>query len=161
MSERAGIAGSSALRALTRPRDVARLMHAAFWMAVARLLVVAGGFKLARRVFRYEVVPEVDRAYGAEPQIPAPAGRALFLATRVLDMKVFGVTCVPRSIALERVIASHRIDADVEIVIGVDRSNGFKAHAWVEMNGYPFGIDEIGRAHWTALGRFRATRRAR
>jgi len=154
MSERAGIAGSSALRALTRPRDVARALHAFVWMLVARALLLAGGFKLARRALRYEVVSEVDRPYGDAPTIAPGAGRALYLASRVLDIEALHVSCIPRSIALERVCAANKVAA--ELVIGVDRSNGFRAHAWVELNGYPLGVNEVGRAHWTALARFRA-----
>jgi hypothetical protein len=129
-------------------------MHALFWVSVARLLLATGGFKLARKLLRLRTIDEVERAQGAAPRIEPDAGRALHIAMRVCDAT--RASCMPRSIALERICVANGIAP--EMVIGVDRSNGFKAHAWIELDGYPLGIAEIGRAQWTALGRFRSAR---
>jgi hypothetical protein len=146
-------------RALARPHDVLRAAHALAWMVAARVMLATVKFNVARKVLRYRSLTGVDRTPLRPPHMEPGAARALQIAERVLDMPSLGVTCVPRSIAIERICVANGVPA--ELVIGIDRSEGFRAHAWVEVHGYALGAKEAGRAQWTALGRFRSPRAER
>lgn len=69
------------------------------------------------------------------------------------------VTCIPRALVLERVLTAHGVAAD--FVIGVLTDEGFKAHAWLEINGNVIGIDEQGSSTWKPIARFRSVRSER
>jgi Transglutaminase-like superfamily len=144
----------ASLVAKVRFTDLPVIVRALAWSSFARVLMAFGGFNAAARRLRYESVQPVDCQPGKYPALSERTLRALRVAERVLERKSLRVTCLPRSIAVERTLRSHRVDADV--VIGVMRSDGFKAHAWVEVNGYP--VSEAGRNEWPAIARFRSRR---
>ena len=66
-------------------------------------------------------------------------------------LEPFRAKCLPRSVAVVRALAAEGVEAD--LVIGVVKNEGFKAHAWVEIAGY--AVAEGGRNEWAALARFR------
>jgi len=134
-----------------RLRDLPSILGALAWSSLARLLMLFGGFNTAAKVLRYSSVKPVDMDPGLYPALRDETLRALRVTQKVLERKLLHVTCLPRSIAVERLLRSHRVPADV--VIGVMKAQGFKAHAWVEVNGYP--VSEAGRNEWPALARFR------
>lgn len=142
------------LRSATKTRlsDIPTIARALGWTAIARLLMLFGGFNSAARVLRYQSVETVEMEPGDYPVLSQKVLRALRVTRRVLELKVLKVTCLPRSIATERTLRAHGVGADV--VIGVIKRDGFKAHAWVEVNGYP--VSEAGRNEWPALARFRS-----
>jgi hypothetical protein len=149
---------------IARPASLLRLrpMHALtfarvlWWMAVARVLLAGPGFGTARRVMRLSAVEPVERPRASFAPVGARAERILAVALKSLDLPVLRhATCLPRAIVLERVARAAGVDAD--LVIGVDTSEGFRAHAWLEVQGYPVGASEAGAASWQPLGRFSRT----
>ncbi|MEP7054585.1 MAG: lasso peptide biosynthesis B2 protein [Actinomycetota bacterium] len=133
-----------------RLSDLPTVVVTAVWVLSARVVLARGGFPGA--IKRYTLQPEAAPARPAEPLTPA-VRRAARVAARVVQMRVLGATCLPRSIAIARVVASRGARAD--IVLGVTQVEGFAAHAWVEAggqridpSGYPDGV-------YQPAGRFR------
>ncbi|HVL90601.1 MAG TPA: lasso peptide biosynthesis B2 protein [Actinomycetota bacterium] len=140
-------------RAARDPAETARRVAVLGKIVAARAMIATGGFRLVRGVHRYRTVEQAERPLGPEPALTPAQAREIQRAIGLLDRLEKRVSCLPRSVVLERVCRKAGVPA--EIVIGVDRSKGFAAHAWVEIEGYPLGATEAGRAHWNALGRFR------
>jgi len=73
-----------------------------------------------------------------------PEARRLALAiVRAARFGVFRPQCLVRSVALSRMLSSHRIEGAI-VRVGVRRAGGeFLAHAWVELAGETLGdVDE-------------------
>lgn len=138
--------------AALRPRDWWVLCRVLFWIAIVRVVSLARGFGGTARVLRLRPVDPVEPSHAEQPVLDARARRALHVATRLADRRWMRVTCLPRSIALLRVLAAHGVDAD--LVLGCVTDDGFKAHAWVELDGYPIYEYQRGAA-WHRLARFR------
>ena len=134
-----------------RPRDVVTVARALWWSTFARATLSLSGWARAQRMFGFVKVESVERELGALPALDPSTMRALRVVQRTLDLKFLHVLCLPRSIAIERTLASRGVPA--ELVIGVLLQQGFKAHAWIEIEGFP--VAEAGRNQWAALARFR------
>ena len=154
MVSRAGRNASVPRLMRVRGHHIAVGLRAAFWMAVARALP----FRATKRLVGLTPVAIDDvRETSA---VSGNAQRDVTTAMRLLDFKPLGVSCLPRSVALERVLVARRVPAD--LIIGVDTSQGFRAHAWVEVAGRPVGaLDAQSKETWQALGRLRSKRSAR
>jgi hypothetical protein len=132
-----------------RLSDVPTALAAAMWVLAARAVIARRGFPGA--IEQYRLRP-ADDAGAAGPPLSDSARRAAAVAARVVRMRGLGASCLPRSIAMARVVASRGARAD--IVLGVTSIDGFEAHAWVEAggerldpSGYPDGV-------YQAAGRF-------
>lgn len=135
-----------------RPVDVPVVARAFFWMVAARVMLKARGFDRTRLALGLRSTSDPDRPRGARPRLAPVDDRALRVALRVLEPAALGVTCLPRAIAVERVMRARGIAT--EVVLGCVTGEGFKAHAWVELDGYAVGWGEAGRSSWSPLARF-------
>lgn len=117
---------------VTKPRlsDLPTAISAAVWVLAARFILYRRGFPGAIR--RYGLQQADDVAPSAPP-LTVAAKRAALVTEHVVRLRVLGATCLPRSIAMARVVARHGARAD--IVLGVTQLAGFRAHAWVEAGG--------------------------
>lgn len=98
--------------------------------------------------------PAIPRMVGADAQ------RAVGVAMRVTDATIIAASCLPRALVLERALAAHRVPG--EVVIGVNRQDGFRAHAWVEVAGSPVGaLDAQSPTAWEAIVRLRSAKARR
>jgi hypothetical protein len=138
-----------------RPADVVSIARALFWMASARVLIRTLDFPRAARLLGLDACP-ADGAPVMASEMSPKAHRALRVALVTLKPKRLGVSCLPHSVALERVLRASGVTA--EIVLGVRHEEGFKAHAWVEVSGAPIGWGEDRSADYVPVGRFRRAR---
>lgn len=132
-----------------RLSDVSTAATTVVWVLAARLVIARHGFAGAIR--RYSFQPGGAGPVPAGPLTPG-VRRAARIAQRVVRLPVLGATCLPRSIALARVVASHGTPA--EIVLGVTRVDGFGAHAWVEAGGLRFDPSHFPEDAYQPTGRF-------
>lgn len=139
-----------------RPRDAASIARTLAWFAVARVMIKVRGFVATSSILGLERIEQIDRPPGPLPGLAPATARAMRVAIRLLDWPLMRASCVPRSIAIQRMLSAHRISS--ELVIGVLLDEGFKAHAWVEVDGHPVAFDEVGAARWKPLTRFRLVR---
>ncbi len=95
-----------------------------------------------------------NRPVNGELPLPPRAGRAVRVARRALDTKGLGITCLPRSIAMERSLSKNGVPADVVVGVAKEKDE-FKAHAWVEVSGRPIAER---RSNYTTIARFRRPR---
>ena len=138
-----------------RPRDAFTVAQTLWWVVVARGLIAVRGFHRIHRKLGLSRVEPVDVVPGAVPLLPLRSQRTARVALKLLDAKILEADCIPRSVALQRVLRRAGIDAD--LVIGCLTEDEFKAHAWVEIGGYPVGFEEVGARRWMPLARFRLT----
>jgi len=75
------------------------------------------------------------RAQGPIGNRPDASVDVLVAAVNRAARYVPGASCLPRSIALARVLRKKGVPAIVRL--GVDTESGFTAHAWVEIDGAP------------------------
>lgn len=155
------VRGEGAERLLTldrlsrfRARDAVTVVRTLWWVVLARVLIAVRGFHRIHRWVGLRRVEPVDVPPGEVPALSADSQRAARVALKLLDAKVLEADCIPRSIALQRVL--RRADVDADLVIGCLTEEEFKAHAWVEVAGYPIGFEEVGAQRWLPLARFRA-----
>jgi len=94
---------------LPHATDVPTIVTSALWVLTARVVLARGGFPGA--IKRYSLTPADDTGPPA-PLSPA-VRRAARVSARVVSMRVLGATCLPRSIALARVVARHGDRADI------------------------------------------------
>ncbi len=120
-----------------------RLLFEAWW----RLLSAALRLRLApRRTLAQALLPGAAPAVGAAvgEAIPASAGDAALAVARAAGHHLWPMTCLPRSLALQRMLARRGIAAS--LAIGVRREGGdagmIAAHAWVEVGGQAVGEPE-------------------
>lgn len=137
---------------------VGTALRALAWLAVTRVLLATLGFKAVQRALRMQVITPAEHAPGVLPMLDPAAWRTLAVSYHVVDLPALRTTCLPRAITIERMLAARGVASDV--VIGVDKADGFRAHAWVEVDGYAVGADEAGSAAWMPLARFRSVKRA-
>ena len=132
-----------------RLSDLPTVVAAAVWVLTARVVLARGGFPSAIR--RYALQPAEDTGALVRPLAP-PVHRAAQVAQRVVRLRLLGATCLPRSIAVARVVA--RYGARADIVFGVTQVEGFAAHAWVEAGGVR--LDPAGHppGRYQPAGRF-------
>ena len=133
---------------LPHATDVPTIVTSALWVLTARVVLARGGFPGA--IKRYSLTPADDTGPPA-PLSPA-VRRAARVSARVVSMRVLGATCLPRSIALARVVARHGDRAD--IVLGVTQVDGFAAHAWVEAGGQRIDPSGYPDGAYKPAGRF-------
>jgi hypothetical protein len=132
--------------------DVPTIVASAVWVLTARVVLARGGFPGA--IKRYALTPADD--VGSAPPLTPAVRRAARVASRVVSMRVLGATCLPRSIAMARVVASHGTRAD--IVLGVTQVDGFTAHAWVEAGGQRLDPSGYPDGAYKPAGRFTLAR---
>lgn len=145
--------------AKVRPADAPAIWRALGWMLLARVVLLAGGFGAARRLLNLRTLEQVEREPGARPVLAPRALRDVRVALRLLEPKLLHVTCLPRAIVVERTLRAHGIEG--ELVLGCKTDEGFKAHAWVELDGHPVGFGEDGARAWKPLARFTSARAPR
>lgn len=134
---------------LPRLSDLPTVVASAVWVLTARAVLARGGFPSA--IKRYALQPTSDTELAIAPLTPE-VRRAARVAARVVRSRVLGATCLPRSIAMARVVASHGARAD--IVLGVTQVQGFAAHAWVEAGGQRIDPSNYPDGVYQAAGRF-------
>lgn len=137
-----------------RPVHVAIAFRTLGWYVLVRLVLATRGFAGARRMLKLSPVDPVEREAGEVDELREDQARSLVWAFRILD----GVkaSCLPRSIVLDRMLAAEGIAA--EIVIGVVTNDGFRAHAWVEVEGRKLRAADQGTEIWKPLARFKSGR---
>ncbi len=133
-----------------RPAHLAIIARTIGWLVFARVIIATLGFSKVRTMLRMRTIEPVEREASDIDPLTDAQRRSLVWAFRILD-KV-KVSCLPRSVVLERVCVAAGISA--EIVIGVVTSDGFRAHAWVEVAGRTLRAGEQGPETWKALARF-------
>lgn len=134
-----------------RPAHLAIIGRTLYWIAFAQLVLKTRGFAGARTMLHLSPVEPVERSVDDLVDALTPEQtRALVWAFRIVDL--VKPSCLPKSIALERVLAAAGIGA--EIVIGVVMTDGFRAHAWVEVEGRLLRAEEQGDHIWKPLARF-------
>jgi hypothetical protein len=146
-----GRRGALARLADLRPGDLVTLGRAFWAMWTARALIAGMGFPRAARALRLEQGGDPVRAQ-RDPALPARTRRAVRVTLALLGKEPLGVTCLPRSIAVERVLRKRGTRA--EIVLGAVHDAAFSAHAWVEVDGTPIGWGELGALKYARLARF-------
>lgn len=108
-------------------RDKVLLCRAAGYLVAYAAALRLMGFRRTLALSRVPVVPSLGRRRDPGPGYAARTGLALDRACRLLGIG----TCLSRSLALRRLLASVGIDAVVRI--GTRREGGrLAAHAWVE-----------------------------
>jgi len=137
-----------------RPGDLPTVARALGWMLASRVLLLTVRFAGVRRLLGIRPAGEPEREPGPRPALSPAAERALRVTLRVLEPTVLHVTCLPRALVLERMLSAYRIPC--ELLLGCDTEDGFRAHAWVEIDGRPVGFEEGGAASWRPLARFRS-----
>ncbi|MEO6712651.1 MAG: lasso peptide biosynthesis B2 protein [Mycobacteriales bacterium] len=137
---------------MPRLSDVPTILRSAAWVIAARMVIARTGF--AGAVRRYDLQAADAAAPAAHPLSPA-AARAAIVAQRVVRLRLLGATCLPRSIAIARVVASYGTPTD--IVLGVTKPQHFEAHAWVEAGGQRFDASDYPDNAWEPAGRFTLT----
>lgn len=145
--------------ASVRLADVLTAAWVLRWAISARVLLSRHGFGGAARSLGLVPTPVPDVQPGEIPALSPRARRALRVTLWLLDRSWMPVRCLVRSIVVQRMMARHGIEAD--LVIGCATTEGFKAHAWVEVSGRPVGRHEHGASSWTLLARMRAGDEAR
>jgi len=136
-------------RALSRPER--RLFRAAWWA----LLLSDLKLRFAeRRTLEAALAPPPPAARAARPVSPA-AGDLQKVAQAVASAAanhLWLMHCLPRSLALQRLLARRRIASTFRI--GVRKDFGeLQAHAWVEVEGMPLGEPEAIEERFLPLGR--------
>lgn len=135
---------------MMKPRisDVPVALTTAVWLFTTRIVIARTGFRGA--IKRYDLQPATDA------EAPAPLSpsvrRAVKVAERVVRMPIFGATCLPRALAIARVVARQGVRAD--LVLGVTPLVGFEAHAWVEAGGLRIDPAYYPEGTYVSAGRF-------
>ena len=120
------------------PRDFARFMELAgqeradVALAITALPLVALALRCASfSSVRRRLQPAVARSL-ASSVAPARTARLVAAAARRFP---FEISCVPRALVLHWLLARRGVAC--ELRIGVNKEDGFSAHAWVEAEGRP------------------------
>jgi hypothetical protein len=124
-----------------------------FWSLVVRAGLTWPGFRGVRSLLRLKPMQPVEFERARYVPMARGAERDIALALRALELPGLRSSCLPKAIVLGQVARAAGVDADV--VIGVDGSEGFRAHAWLEIQGFAVGATETGSSAWQPLGRFR------
>jgi hypothetical protein len=134
---------------MPRPTDLPIAVSAAFSVLAARVVIARTGFAGATRRYHFEPAagPDADPA-----PLTTAADRAATVANRVVRLRVLGATCLPRSIAIARVVA--RYGPRTDIVLGVTKIDEFEAHAWVEAGGRRIDPSDYPDGVYQSAGRF-------
>jgi hypothetical protein len=127
-------------------------------MAWVRVVLARGGLPAALRALHMEAVPAAS-----DPPPPGawdPGARHLArVVGRVLQLPLLRSTCLPTAMSLARVLNRHAVPADV--VIGVSATQGFSAHAWVELGEGRIDLSAHPLDAHRAISRLRPTGNAR
>lgn len=114
------------------------------WLLLARswLLVLRVDFKLRCEPFASVQAWARQRPERAQPPDPDVAQAHIQRARRMVDVArsyhLYPMTCLRRSLALQRLLARQGIQTDLRI--GAQRQGGeMRAHAWLEYQGVPIG----------------------
>lgn len=130
------------------PADAGRLVEA---------LVAVGAASVGLRFARIEALAALSRRLlrRGEDEPPAPGGLPRPADAEPLRWAVdaagnaLGATCLPRSLALQWLLARRGVAAD--LCLGARKSGGpLPAHAWVEVSGEPLGAGPADPADPTA-----------
>lgn len=90
---------------------------------------------LALRLFRYQRVRALlKRAAARVPAAEFPDQQLVWAVQAGLD-RVPGTACLARSLVLEALLRA--AGRNPEVCLGVALERGFRAHAWVELDGAP------------------------
>ena len=91
------------------------------------------------------------RRHLAEPQAAAETKRIFEAVDWALTRHFCSVKCWHRAFVSARLLREAGIDAEVRIGV---TTGPFSAHAWVEVQGVPFGLDETGKLTYVRVEGF-------
>ena len=127
---------SNARRFLELPSRDQRLLCEAWWrlLAAALRLWVAPRRTVATALVESAPRARSSEAGGTAAQVTRAVGRAAAHHLRPM-------TCLPRSIALQRMLARRGIASRMQIGVSKEGGapSGITAHAWIEVDGEPVG----------------------
>lgn len=130
-------------------QDKILLCRAAGYLAIYAAALRLAGFRRSLALSRSLDGPPQGPRRDPGPGFPERVRQALDRAGRVLGIG----TCLSRSLALRRLLASAGVDAVVRI--GTRREDGrFAAHAWVETGGADAVLDSRASAYCRFSARF-------
>ena len=138
-------------RALSPPER--RLFRAAWWALLVSDLELRFAERRSLEAAMAPPAPAPSRT--ARPPAPAAAGELQKVAQAVASAAanhLWPMNCLPRSLALKRLLAKRGIASTFRI--GVRKDFGeLQAHAWIEVDGVPLGEPEAIEARFLPLGR--------
>jgi len=113
-------------------------------------LLVARGALVVLPFPRIRTLAAADDATLSQTYDPVAVSRTKRLVDIAAARHVCTMTCLPRSLVLQRLLAEQGIAA--ELMIGVHKEGGvLSAHAWLESGGRPLGDPEKISARYAAL----------
>ena len=137
LSER-GVRSARALATLWALPHGQRLPFALCWWALlsSRLRLRAGRLLAGGRLLRQRLVGQAPR-----PAATLPEDTLVALFGQAAATQVVAVPCLPRALALARVLGQHGLPARIEIGMRTG-SDGLEGHAWVERENRVVGDAE-------------------
>lgn len=128
---------------------------------VRELVVLMAVLWLQLRLYSTgNMLKRIDATINSTPPRPLPAGwQAIDFARRCDQLAAiaayhgfYHATCLPRSLAVYRVLGAYRVPARLRIGV-LPGSNPLQAHAWVECGAEILGDQDIGFQPFFALNK--------
>lgn len=114
-----------------------RLLFEAWW----RLVAAAMRLRLAPRQAVTEALAEATSPVGRHESAGTAPSQVALAVSRAAAHHVLPMTCLPRALALQRMLRARGIAAQLRIGVRKESTDvgGIAAHAWIEVAGVPLG----------------------